>query len=503
MASCTIELLSHSFVIRDVDSRFKPLINGYAKQFIKTKKERMGRHMVTVPDRVYAWSNVSRTEYRFHRNQLEDFLAFSDRHGFPRPIVTERPMYAPKSACVSLLESWKPRLNQVPIIDYALGDGHSKVVTLQTGQGKTSISLKVGERLANRVAVLALGRFFDKWKSDVIKQYRLAEGEYVAIRGTKQLYKLMQSKELGKKNLKVILITLGTMKNYIDEYADDSIKKPKWFVPPDKLWELLGVGYRITDEVHMHFHLNYIIDLFTHVPKAIYLSATLETDDPLTNQMNRISFPMLNRMNGGAFIKISDVIAVHYGLEKRGSIACSGFGGSYSHSVFEGNLLKKAAEKRRYFEMVVSLIKEYHFPRWKPGQRLLIFAARVELCQELVEYIGDRFEGVSVCKYTSEDPLEIIEQHDITVTTIGSAGTALDIEGLLTCIMTTSINSRQANEQALGRLRDLHIEGTTPLFLYLVCDDIPKQVEYHNRKKADVFANKTLSYRNVNYYIKI
>lgn len=502
MACCKIEKLSHSFVITEIDSRFLHVINSFAKSLVTWKKERVGRQMITIPDKVYAWSNINRTEFRFHVNQLPEFLTHVERNGFGNIVPTERPFYKVAPSKASLLPSWVPKESQVPIIEFVQSPGTTKAITLQTGQGKTSTSLKCGELIGHRMVVLALGRYFSKWKSDIIKQYRLKPGKVMTVRGTAQLYNLMQSIDKDGCSPEVIIITLGTIKNYIADYASTS-DRPAWFVSPCRLWELLKVGYRITDEVHQHFHTNYLVELFTHIPKAVYLSATLETDNSLINQMNTIAYPLDTRIGGGKFIKISHVVCVKYGLEKKGSLNFSGFGGSYNHSNFEMSILKKEAIKQRYFEMILALIERFHIPECRPGQRLLIFATRVELCIELVEFLKIHLPQFSVCKYTADDEMDIIEQHDITVTTLGSAGTALDILGLLTCILTTAVNSRQANIQALGRNRAIGNGEQTPMFIYLCCEDIAKHVDYHERKKTDVFLGKTITYRDISYGIKI
>lgn len=497
-----MEVLTHSFILTEIDSRFMWVINSFARRFITTKRERVGRQVIVIPDKVYGWTNFNRTEFRFHRNQKDDFIAHAERCGFSGIVVVERPLYQPAKANVSLVKAWTARVNQVPIIEYVLEPGTTKVIELQTGQGKTSTSLKCGELIGERILVLALGRYHEKWKNDVIKQYRLKPGEVMTVRGSDQLYNLMQMIDTPNCIPKVINITLGTLRGYIAEYGSPN-PKPDWFVSPCRLWEKLKIGLRITDEVHQHFHANYMIDLFTHIPKAIYLSATLEADNSLTNEMAKVSFPLHTRMGGGAYIKIANIICIKYALEKKGSIRCSGFGGSYNHGNFEVSLMKQDKLKQNYFAMILTLIKEFHIPYCKPGQRLLIFAYRVDFCIEMVEYLKEHLPEFSICKYTSDDPTEIIEQHDITVTTLGSAGTALDIQGLLTCILTVAVNSRQANIQALGRLRDLMSPGQTPLFLYLCCEDIPKHVDYHLRKQNDVFQGKSLSYRIINYANKI
>ena len=65
-----------------------------------------------------------------------------------------------------------------------------------------------------------------------------------------------------------------------------------------------------------------------------------------------------------------------------------------------------------------------------------------------------------------------------------SAGTAVDKYGLTDVFMSTSIDSIQSNEQAMGRLRELRQwPDMTPRFHYFFAGNIEKQVMYHERKK--------------------
>lgn len=503
MHCCVIEVLSHAIIIKEVDSRFRFVVNKYGSRFVKMKRERVGRHVIMVPDKIFGWANPARTEFRFHRNQLDDFLLHADRYGFTNIKVVYREMYEPVAASMSLRADWTAKENQVPIIEKITSDETSIAVTLQTGQGKTSTSLKSAELIGNRLGVIVLGRYYDKWKADIVTQFRLGRGQLMAVKGQVALDNLLQGINTEECSPKAIVFTLGTIEGYIERYYE-TINPPKWMVPPDRLWEHLGIGFRITDEVHQHPYTNYIIELFTHIPKAVYLSATMDGEDSLTNEMFQIAFPAANRIGGGAYIKISDVICIKYGLQKRGSIPYKGFGGSYNHLVFEDNLMRLEERRDNYYEMIRFLVDHFHTTRKGKDHRLLIFAGRVEMCEQIVEYLRENLsEKYRICKYTAEDDLAIIEEHDIIVTTLGSAGTALDIAGLLTVIMTTAISSRQANEQALGRLRALNNCTTTPLFIYLCCDDIDKHLHYHERKVNDIFRGKTLSYKTISYAHKI
>jgi len=106
--------------------------------------------------------------------------------------------------------------------------------------------------------------------------------------------------------------------------------------------------------------------------------------------------------------------------------------------------------------------------------------------------------GLDVRKYTQEDPKSTLYEAEVTVSTLMSAGTGVDIPGLRTGIMTVAVGSKQKSSQALGRLRRLKdYPDTTPTFVYFVCANIKQHMDYH-RKKLENFEDKTLSQRTMN-----
>ncbi|MNL29466.1 hypothetical protein D3C87_1511480 [compost metagenome] len=87
-------------------------------------------------------------------------------------------------------------------------------------------------------------------------------------------------------------------------------------------------------------------------------------------------------------------------------------------------------------------------------------------------------------------------ESDIIVSTLKSLGTAQDIPKLLHVYMTDGLGSSQANLQAMGRLRDTILKiwpDAVPTFYYLVCEDIEKHIEYHERKK-ETFQGRVVSH---------
>jgi len=106
-----------------------------------------------------------------------------------------------------------------------------------------------------------------------------------------------------------------------------------------------------------------------------------------------------------------------------------------------------------------------------------------------------------VKRYVEDDPYDNLMKPDIRVSTLQSAGTAVDIPNLATTVMTTAVSSSQANIQGLGRLREMK-DGRVPEFVYFACVDIKKHMEYHE-KKREMLKDRTLEYHIEHMGIKV
>lgn len=503
MSFCKIELGSHYVKITDMSTEFRGLVENFCRKFMTYKLVKVGRRFVKKPAKVFAAATQDRTEYRIHRHQFEHFKTEASLGGFNivDSMVTYAGDYIPAKANIVMDPEWVARDYQVPIIQYLVEPGYCKTVTLQTGRGKTGSSLKAIETIGERFIVAVLGRYFDKWIGDIKKQYVIEDGDMITARGSKEFKSLLKFSSHKDYNPQVIVTTIDTLHGYIREYNLTKFKgQPEHIVPPEQLWGKLGCGVRLIDEVHQHFHTVYILDLYTHIYKGIGLSATLGADDKITDSMYGIAFPMKTRINGGVYIKVSDATCIHYRFKDPKKIRYQGFAKGYSHVVFEESLVKQRQALQNYLDMILTVVKQEYVKVAKTGQKMLIFAAKIETCEIIRDYLEEMLPDYVVEKYTSEDDYETFERADIVTSTIGSSGTAIDIPDLITVLMTTVINSKNANEQALGRLRDLRIPGFNPKFLYFSCDDIGKHREYTNRKH-ELFADKVFTHKS-EYYEK-
>lgn len=348
----------------------------------------------------------------------------------------------------------------------------------------TLTALMAVAQLGLRTAVVLPAMYAEQWYSDIQDAFNCTVKDIMFVRGLKNLRSVIQMARNGEYTQDFIIMSSTTMQLLIKEYETNPELCCEMYCHPAELFELLQVGARIIDECHRNIHLNIKMDLYTHLQKSINLSATLNNRDPFISRMYGMIYPKKDRYDGLEYDRYVDVFALEYTMRRAHKAKYKGFKGYYSHTRLEQWLLKNPKELDNYCEMIYQIVKDCYVVDRLEGQRCLIFAAFVEFCTYLTKYLQRKIPELKVGRYVSEDDYVTLLANDISVSTILSAGTGVDIPGLREVIMTTSIDSMQANEQSKGRLRRLKdFPDVNPRFWYIYCTQIPKQVDYHRRKE--------------------
>lgn len=515
-----VKRFSHHVVITGFDLRGKRLLDEFTTARLgswnvyRKWDGSWERKLATV----FAAARRDRKEYRFHINSwpvLEEFLLV--RGIKPEHIIVEDvPLYEPVKVELSIKNGMEARDYQLPIIDYICTQERERLVRallviLQTGKGKTAIALFAMVKLAVRTLIMLKPMYFDRWVDElrdtkkVKSTLGLEPGELILIRGSADLRKVLQMAVNGELKAKVIVISNKTMYNYIETYQSLNTVDGVYPVAPGDFFQTLGIGLRLIDEYHENFHLNFILDLYTHCPLTLQLSATMESDKPFINKMYALAIPPGDRFTGLAFDRYIVATAMYYQLLPGTRVSWTRRGrSSYSHTAFEESLMKNKPALERYTKMIVDIVKRYYISIMVPGQRMLIFASSVEFCGYLRDALRkELFGDLVINRYTAEESYNDLITADIAVSTLQSAGTAVDIPGLLVTLMTPALLSQQANEQALGRLRRLKMwPDVSPNFYYLVCRDIETHMRYDETKK-NIFKDKVLSLKEIELSHKI
>ena len=435
-------------------------------------------------------------EYRFHINylprfkeMLRDGLINDDeinyfKHEYPEPEEID----------VKVPEKFQMRDYQEEALSYILDEGHSKLVAFSMGLGKTLTAVKAGELLGYRTIIIVLGRYKEKWRDDVLELYG-PDTNFILVKGLAQLLSIIEQAKEGNPVPDVIIVTTTTMQLYIKEWEKHQGKEIEGMVPPEEMYEILKIGYRIIDEAHQHFHMVFKNDLYSNLYKAVYLTATLESNDKFIQAMYNLIWPRAMRGQAVKPVPYDKTTALLYQHLNPDRVRWKSNQG-YSHVMYEQSIWKHIPSRVEYLDMIGDVVEQKFLPLYEPGKKMLIFCSLVDTCKEVADYLNQRFKDKKwqISKFTAEDNKEIIDTNDITVSTLGKAGTALDISGLIVCFNTVALAEPKANLQAKGRLRDLSkkpgFEHIVPEYIYTVATDIPRHVQYHQEKKM-LFAGRT------------
>lgn len=498
-----ISKASHFFMVNRISARVRPYILSFAKRMVQMGFMRSERKFIYTSLKVFAASTQSRNEYRFHINTLNSFLEHLRNNYIKDDEIEliELPAPIPVLTELKVRDHWVTRDYQQPAIDYILEDNENlaKFISLATGQGKGYISMRASSLIGERLLVLVRPMYIDKWVNELNEIYDLAPEDLLVVQGSNQLLALLNLANNGLLSAKVIIISNKTLQNWLKLYERFETQTLDMGYPcyPDSLCALLGVGVRIIDEVHQDFHLWFKIDCYTNVKKSISLSATLVSDDDFINRMYEVAYPAFYRYKGDAPKPHVTATSIIYRFANPNKIRYKDhISKHYSHHIFEQYILRNPLIKKNYFELIEDIFRNSYYQKRKPGHRCLIFCISIDMCTELTEYMRKKYPRLDVRRYVEDDEFENLIDADVSVSTMQSSGTAVDIPNLTTVIMTTAMASSQGNIQGFGRLRALKNDNTKTDFLYFVCEDIPKHIEYHEKKRM-ILRDRVKHYKSV------
>ena len=359
----------------------------------------------------------------------------------------------------------------------------------------TFIAMRVLWNLKQRTAVLVLPKYVDKWIADIKEYSNVTDDDIYVVQGGSSLEKLCNMNPKDVK-YKFIVFSMVTITNYINDYESGELTLD---VPtPDKLMEHLKIGILFNDESHQHFHALFKASLYFNVSRLIGMTATLVSN---RNDMNRIynmlfppRFRISNLVKREPYINVE---AVMYELESWRKLKYKTAQG-YSHVVYEDYIMSHNHFLNNYLILIEEFFKKRYYNNDRiQGDKCLIYCSTIRMCTIVSNYLKEKYKDLNIGTYVEDDPYENIMTNDVSVSTLGSASTGLDIKGLTTVINTISVTSMQSNLQSLGRLRK--IEGRELWYVYLYCKNIPTQIKMHKDRKTAI--EKTVkNYTYTTYY---
>lgn len=448
-------------------------------------------------DKGYFALNRELGEYRFPITIFKDILLTLGSNGLKRDHIEIRYIEPAEGTHVDFKwnDEFVPRDYQMEYINILLNeDMPIMLVDLATGKGKSLILMKYLHTIKKRTAILVLPKYIDKWIEDVKKYSDLTDDDFYVVQGGTSLERLC-SIPTNEITYKYIIFSMTTITNYITDYENDELTLD---VPsPQNLMEKLGISVLANDESHQHFHALFKTILYFNVERVVGMTATLVSNRNEVNRIYNTLFPAKARISN--LVKHEpyvNVEAVQYELNTWRKVRYQTVQG-YSHVTYEDYIMSHNLFLNSYLELIEEFFKKRYINNRTPGDRCLIYCSTIRMCTIVANYLKERYKDLSIGTYVESDSYESIMSNDVSVSTLGSASTGLDIKGLTTVINTISVTSMQSNLQSLGRLRK--IEGKELWYVYLYCKNIPKQIKMHKDRKVAI--EKTVkSYIYTTYY---
>lgn len=480
-----IKKYHHGFKVRATAYNDRALIKGYYDQLavFDSHYDRKQKRRIQTRKETFATYTPRIGEYGLLNSEFKPFMEHLERANVNPNHIEIRLMTTDigEEIQVDLQNTVKPKDYQPPLIEHLLSTGHTRVLPLQTGKGKTFCALYALTQRSRRTAITLAPRDVETWKKDMDWMYEGGSECARVIKGGIAFRKLIADARNGKDIAPVLIFTLNTMRDYLTEFEKSG--ESSYGCNPEDLYGLLGVGLRITDEAHenLHFHVRAAIEM--PVEKAIYLSATLESYDAFKNRIYESIYPHTDRHHVPWDCYI-DVVALYYNLKTPDKAKYKGYGGRYNHIEYEKWIMRDPERLKSYFNIIFKIVKRYFLDEYQDKQKHIVFFSSKEMCESAAVFISERTER-SCHAYTGDHDSKVLHTHDIICTTPGSAGTGKDVKGLVSVTMTPAILARESNIQILGRLRDIvdMFPGMSPKFVYIVCRDIDKHLTYNESRK--------------------
>lgn len=469
------------FTIYPENDRERNLLKAICKNLITYKRVfdfRTKRNKV-IPDKDWRGGNRYRQEYIFPKFMAVELGAEMRRRSIPFDVIksSKRKDYPTNKLNLVSKDTRTPRDYQKKYIQtLTKPKGFRRYVTvLQTGQGKTFIATEAIKKINETVFICILAKYIPKWKDDIEGAFELQDGDLYIIKGADSLNKLFEMKEKPK----FIIASTRTMSNYYKDYETLHPSMFKYSVKPPDMGRNFKTGVLLIDEIHAEFYVMFKTILYMNTKKTIGLTATFSSADRgVQGLMNRL-FTSELRPNFLEHQKYAYVHPVGYNVylspaQQRKVVTNQG----YNQGAYEDIILKSPQLRSVYMKLMLDYVKRGFIDRRKEGDKLLIFNASVAMCEYMVKVLKEHYPELFITKYTQEDAYEDLLRADISVSTLMSSGTALDIPGLFTVMNFNNTMSDINNKQSLGRLRER--EGAELRYYYFYNTAVKKQVDYHN-----------------------
>lgn len=318
-------------------------------------------------------------------------------------------------------------------------------LNLSTGKGKTYCSIATIAYCNIKSAVITYSiDWLNQWKKCFYEYTDLPNNSVKIVNSSSTINKFLNDPKSADR-YDVFLFTHSTLKSYGDENGWNKISE---------LFKILGIGLKFYDECHLNFTNMCMIDFFTNTFKTYYVSASPARSDADENRIYKLylkNVPAIELFDAEndphtSYVSIKfdsrptpfqkSKCRNQYGLSA--TAYCD-------YVVHQPNFLK-----------MMDIIMDMCFK--VKGKCLLYFATNkgIEVIYNwMIKYYPEIINDIGIFSSLSGDNKKENLNKKFILTTIKSAGAAVDIKGLSMVIIAASpFKSEVTMQQVLGRTRD-------------------------------------------------
>lgn len=409
------------------------------------------RFRTTIITHRYSFFDMEKGVVRLPRYSLDKLLDYLGPMEYK--LVQVDPV-KPATVKMAMKKNFVLRPEQEEVLKFVADEGMFKPISLNVGLGKSLSTVCAAVQL-QQPALIILPMLIPQWFKTIRQWTNVDTKDIVIIQGINSLQKLWKMKQEKNYQPKFILFSTRTLALYAIRPQAPYNELPSYL----EFQEAFGIGLKATDEVHMNFCTNTLIDMHSNVGKNMFLSATYMRSNPQGKRIFNMVFPRSLQFGAQFGDKYCKVYMAEYSLgipfEKTGKFQTAN---GYNHAKYENFLIKNKVYLNYFLTgTLFPSIRTHYITQHKKGQKLLIIVATRNFAELMFQKVS------ALCKYNKlkcglyfagSTPDSVLE-NDVIISTVKSCGTGRDIKNLLVCFNTVSFSSQPLTIQMMGRLRKL------------------------------------------------
>ena len=99
--------------------------------------------------------------------------------------------------------------------------------------------------------------------------------------------------------------------------------------------------------------------------------------------------------------------------------------------MFEQYVMRNSVLLAQYLHMIYKYVETKYIEVKKPGEKLLVFAATVDMCKMIATFLKRKYPKLTINTYLQEDSFENILNSDISVSTVGEDSNLPEFQDLI------------------------------------------------------------------------